>query len=161
MLTHYTIDVNYHQFYVQDINANPVDFEDVWAQSSSMPGYLVEGNITVSLLGTTKGGILVCPARDGDDIDVEIEILDHRPTPDFDAWDYVVECSIDIPSGRIQLEGLMSYREPAILDLPPGTYSALVFYGGFDTLDEYELTGDDHYRLTLWPGTFIEPRTLK
>lgn len=161
MIHRFTIDVSYRQFEVQDVNANPGDFVAVWEQPSSMPGYMVEGNIIVPSLGTIQGGILVCPARDGDGIEVEIEILNHRPTLDFDAWDHVLECSIDIPSGRIQLQGLMSYREPAILDLSPGTYSALVFYGGFDTLDEYELTGDDHYRVTLWPGTYIEPRLIK
>ena len=159
MLTRFTIDVSYRQFYVEDINADP-NYEDVWAQPS-LPSYQVEGNTPVVLLGTIQGGVLVSPARDGN-IDVEIELLDHRPTPDLDAWDHVVECSIDIPSGRIRILGCLDYPPTApSLDLPPGTYSVLVYYGGFDTIDRYGLTGDDHYRVTLWPGTFVEPRVIK
>ena len=161
MLYCFTLHVSYLQFYVEDINADP-DYGHVWDHALAI--YL-QDTLHSYLLGTLPGAIAVSTKRWGGDIDVEIEILDHRPPPELDAWDHLVECSLDIPSGRIRTYGCLSDPDTApTLDIPPGTYNVLVHYGGFDTVDEDDgagLTGDDHYRLTLWPGAFIEPRIIK
>jgi hypothetical protein len=157
MLHHNTLDVSYRQFYVEDINSD-ADTGHIWDHPLDDPlnGYA---------LGTLPNTIAVGTRRWGGDIDVDIELLDQRPTIDYNEWDHIAECSLDVPSGRIRTYGCLSDPDTTpTLDLPPGTYRVLIYYGGFDTVDENDgagLTGDDHYRVTLWPGTFTEPRMVK
>lgn len=157
MIHRYTLDVSYLQFYVED-SSTCADTGHIWDNPLEDPPY---GQI----LGTLPGAIAVGTRRWGGGIDVEIELLDHRPTINYDAWDHIAECSLAVPSGRIRIYGCLSDPDTApTLDLPSGTYSVLVYYGGFDTVDKNDgagLTGDDHYRLTLWPGTFTEPHIVK
>lgn len=166
MIHHFTLDVSHYQFYVEDISTYAYESR-LW--EGTLPGYLLEDGTPVALIGTVLGTIprafAAATKRYGGDIDVEIETLDQPPLLDLDAWDHIVLYSLDVPSGRIRTYGCLSDpSEAPTIDLTPGTYNVLVYYGGFSTVDDNDgagLTGDDHYRVTLWPGTFTEPRVLK
>jgi hypothetical protein len=85
------------------------------------------------------------------------------PPGAFDVWDLVVECGVVVASGRLRVYSpeVDAVVAPTV-NLPPGTYRALVQYGGLDTVeDEMELEGGDHYRVTLWPNSYVEPRLVK
>ncbi|MFA4914997.1 MAG: hypothetical protein WC590_15290, partial [Burkholderiaceae bacterium] len=47
------------------------------------------------------------------------------------------------------------------LPVAPGTYRVRVYCGGFDTLSEDRLDGDDHYRVLLWPAPPDDVQVLK
>ncbi len=161
MLTRYTIETSYHQIYVVDSNYVYSDSVNMWDPPAL--SYLIEDNIAEPLLGKTPSdSIVISTKRWGVKMGVEVELLEHRPILETDAWDHVVECSLNVPSGRIIIYGLMygAHNAPTF-DIAPGTYNAFVYYGGFDSLSEDGLEGNDHYRVTLWPGTYIEPHLIK
>lgn len=156
MLACFALDVSHFQFYVEDINSE-ADTGHIWDNALERPDNYA--------LGTLPNTVAVGTLRYGGAVAVEVEILEQRPTIAYTEWDYVVECSLNVPSGSIRTYGCLSNpnTDPTI-DLTPGTYSMIVYYGGADTIDENDgagLTGNDHYRVTLWPGTYTEPRVLK
>jgi hypothetical protein len=93
---------------------------------------------------------------------MSFELLAQEPEQDFEAWDQVTECSIEVPSGRLVIAGCTDYfPDAARIEVAAGTYRVRVSYGGLDTLSEDGLDGDDHYRVQLWMASKIEPRVLK
>ena len=149
MLERFTIYTDHLQFYVEDVEATP-DYASIW-----FPDPKIEH------LATAPGLISVGTARWADTT-IEVEVLEHPPSPAPEAWDRIVECSLDVPSGQIRIYSPLDDANTArTMSLAPGTYRVLVQYGGIDEVDEYTQEGDDHYRLTLWPGTPTEPRLVK
>lgn len=95
-------------------------------------------------------------------VPVTIELRDDAPPADnFDGWDHVTECSIEIGIGRLVVNGGDYWPDNARIPVPPGTYAVRILYGGLDTLSEDGLEGDDHYRVLLWPGAERPPAVLK
>ena len=66
-----------------------------------------------------------------DDVPVAVDTLAGPPSDDGDAWDQIVEASIEIPTGRLVIDGPISWRPGSSfeIDLAPGTYRARVYYG--------------------------------
>jgi hypothetical protein len=96
------------------------------------------------------------------EVPVVVEVLESAPLETLDSWDHVVECSIDIPSGRMVVAGCTDYFPKARrIEVVPGTYRARVFYGQLNSLSEDGLEGDDHYRVALWPHPAEPPVVLK
>lgn len=93
-------------------------------------------------------------------VDVEVEIHDAEPTYNGDDWDHIAEASIHLPTGQLAVEecagGIV-----AEFAVEPGWYRVRSFHGGFDTIDESELEGDDHYLEVLWPAPFDDLRIIK
>jgi hypothetical protein len=114
-------------------------------------------------VATSDGLVAVATARWGGETTVEVEVLDHPPAIDLHAWDRIVECSIDVPSGRLRVYSVEEDLDAApTIDLAPGNYLILVQSADLDTVpDDTGTEGDDHYRLTLWPGSPVEPRMIK
>jgi hypothetical protein len=151
----FTIDVDHFQLYLQD-------------DQTEFPSRPLGDRAFLDRIQVAPGLIAILTERFGGDTRVEIEVLSDRPDESFDAWDQVVECSIEVPSGVLVLStstaSLTAMEEPdwPRVRVAPGTYRALVFYGDLDAVDpEDDYLGDDHYRIALWPGELIEPRVLK
>jgi len=86
------------------------------------------------------------------------EVADSEPELDVDEWDHVVEFGLQLPSGRLLLEGSGGSGELEI-DVPPGTYRARWSGRGFPPPGEY-VPGEssfDSYRLELWAAAGNEP----
>lgn len=94
-------------------------------------------------------------------VPVAVEILDGAPTQiDFDAWDHINECSIEVPSGSIVIAGSTDYTPGANRMLvAPGTYRARIFYS--NEIPEGDIASKDHYRIELWPASPKEKQVLK
>lgn len=129
---------DYHQFYVWDSGSAPVvpvDYtdDDVKRMVKVAPNVLV-----------------VQPTRD---MDVPVELEVHARDPGFDetVWDHVAECSLDLPTGQLQVHECTG---GAVLDLPvaPGTYQARILFAGLDSLSDDGLDGSDRSCVDLWPG---------
>jgi len=136
---------DYHQFYLQDETAKG-DLSDSWTQQA-----------TDDLLAVAPCTIGVGTVRNMK-VPVEVIVQDSPPNNDFEKWDHVVDCSLDVPSGIIVVAGCTDYfPDAARIKVKPGGYNARIYYGGLDTLSEDGLEGDDHYHVYLWPG---QPRSV-
>jgi hypothetical protein len=145
----YRLFADYYQFYLQDESAAG-DLSDSWTDEA-----------VARLLAVAPGTVGVGTVRDAE-VPVVVEVREEEPPPDFDAWDQVTECSLDVPSGRIVIAGCTDYfPDAARIEVPPGTYRVRVSYGALDSVSEDGLDGDDRYRVQLWRAPAIEPRTLK
>lgn len=146
----YEIFADYHQFYLQDEQADG-DLSDAWTQEA-----------VDNLLALAPGTIGVGTARNMT-VPVTVEILDSQPeNEDFSEWDMVNECSIDVPTGKIVIAGCTDYfPDAARIKVTPGTYRARIYYGKLETLSDDGLEGEDNYRVVLWLGESIKPKVLK
>lgn len=140
---------DYFQFYIQDEDSEGIN-GDSWPEAASN-----------RMLAVEKGAIGVGTVRNVD-VPVTIEILRSEPNNDIADWDHVVECSIDLPSGRLVAAGCTDYfPDAARIEMPSGNYRARVSFGSLTSLSEDGLEGDDHYRVQLWPGSAISIEVIK
>ena len=145
----YTLFADYFQFYLQDECADG-NLGDAWTDTA-----------VNDLLALAPGTIGVGTVRNMD-VPVEVEILDGPPQNDLAQWDHVMECGIVVPSGRLVIAGCTDYfPDAARLNIASGTYRARIYYGDLDSLREDGLTGDDHYRIVLWPSNDLTRNVIK
>jgi hypothetical protein len=140
---------DYHQFYLQDEQADG-DLSDSWTEQA-----------TTDLFALTLGTIGIGTVSNSD-IPVTVEVYNSEPDNDFDEWDRIIECSINVPSGRIVVAGCTDYfPEAARISVEPGVYQARVFYGELDSLSEDGCDSNDKYKIALWLGETINPKVIK
>jgi hypothetical protein len=140
---------DYFQFYLQDESADG-NLGESWTEEA-----------TARLLALAPGTVGVGTVRNMD-VPVTVEVHDEEPPQDLEMWDHVVECSIEVPSGRIVIAGCMDYfPDAARIDINAGLYRVRTSYGDLDALSEDGLDGDDHYRVQLWQAEPIQPQVLK
>ena len=87
-----------------------------------------------------------------------LEIVDSEPESGLEEWDHVVEFALQLPSGRLLIEGSGGSGELEI-DVAPGAYRARWSGRGFPPPGEY-VPGEsslDFYRLELWAAAGDEP----
>jgi hypothetical protein len=129
---------DYHQFYIQDGGINPPAPED-WTEEDIANRCKAENNVVV-----------VCPLRNMT-VAVAVELHDSEPKAEKDLSDHVVECSLDLPTGHLQVHEctggtVMDWRVPA------GSYHVRLSFAGLKSISENGLEGDDSYKIELWPG---------
>ena len=140
---------DYFQFYIQD-EAATGDLSNSWNEEA-----------TARMLAVAPGAIGIATARNMH-VPVALEIHDQDSGDDISAWDHVVEASLHVTSGRIVIAGCTDYFSDAVrVEVPSGSHRVRVFYGLLDTLSEDGLSGDDHYKVQLWPGLPTAARILK
>lgn len=145
----YTLFADYYQFYLQDENAEG-DLSNNWTEQA-----------VDNLLALAPGTIGVGTVRNMD-VPVEVEIRDSEPPCDFEEWDHVTECSIEVPSGKIVIAGCTDYfPDAARIVVRPGNYRARIYYGNLDSLSWNRPEGDDYYKVILWPSGDTGVRVLK
>jgi hypothetical protein len=98
-------------------------------------------------------------------VPVVVELADRLPVAsaeNLDTWDHVVECHIDIPSGRLLVVGSSDYYPGApSIAVIPGIQQVRLFYGGLQTLTEDGLSGSDIYVVMMAPGPVIDLAVLR
>jgi len=149
---HYQLFANYFQVMLEDDGDKSVGLamEDAWTQKT-----------VNDRLAIVPHGISISTARNMT-VPVTVDVLDRAPEDDFSGWDHIVECSLEIASGRIVVRGCTDwYPDAARIPVTPGTYAVRIYYGGLDTIDDLGLEGDDHYRVVLWPGAERPTAVLK
>jgi hypothetical protein len=138
---------DYHQFYLWDAGMDPQapeDYTDADIQRRMKTGEHV---------------VVIQPARNMT-VPVEVEIHDAEPSFDRDDWDHIAEASLHLPTGQLQVHECTG-GSVAEFRVAPGWYRVRSFHGGFDTIDESGLKGDDHYLVVLWPATPSELVVIK
>lgn len=142
---------DHFQFYLEDSHSAQ-DTSEIWDDTA-----------LDAMVAVAPGLIGVSTARYGGMIHVEVEIHATRPAIDMTEWDQVVECGIDVTSGQLLVthpEG--SFSEAPKIVIPPAMYRALVCFGNIHrVVDTDAATGEDRYRIILWPDTIAPPHIVK
>jgi len=140
---------DYFQFYIQD-EAAVGDLSASWTEETVGRGLAIAPGIIG--IGTVRNM----------HVPVTIEIHEREPEKDFSDWDHVVEAALEVASGRIVAAGCTDYFPDARrIEIPSGSHRVRVSYGALDTLSEDGLSGEDHYRVQLWPGPPTAVHILK
>lgn len=143
MLHEFQVSVDYRQFYLWDPTVTTQAPEEFSAED-------VEHRVKVA-----ASVVVVQPERDGD-VSVSLAVLASDPGCDSSACDHAVECSVDLPGGRLQVHECLG-GSVLDLDVDPGTYGVRVAFYGLRSIDPDGLGGQDRYVLQLWPA---DPRSL-
>jgi hypothetical protein len=102
------------------------------------------------------------------DVDVTVEVLGHPPGHADEAFDHVVEASVEVPSGRIAILGRTDYLpDAARFEVPKGfvrirasrTNLANVHQPGEEDPDAPEVVEQVH--LQVWPAPHSSPVVIK
>ncbi len=145
----FTLFADYFQFYLQDESAYG-DLSDAWSEEA-----------VARLLAVAPGVVGIGTARNMD-VPVSIEVLEHPGAVDFEEWEHVVECSLVVESGRIVVAGCTDYfPEASRIHVKPATYRVRACFSGLSQVSDDGLSGEDKYRILLWPAPPTEPTILK
>lgn len=145
----FEIFADYHQFYLMDNEKEPEYPSDVTELDCSNMAKVAPYIVAVY---TTRN--MTVP--------VTVRIHDADPGANLNEWDHVVECSVDVPSGRLVVIGCTDYLPDARrLEMQPGMYQVRLCYGKLDTLSDNHLDGDDYYVVDLWLGQIQKLKVLK
>jgi hypothetical protein len=138
---------DYHQFYVQDGAVNPPAPED-WTDADIAHRAKAAANVVV-----------VCPVRNMM-VPVKVELHDVAPQLQSTAADHLVECSLALPSGHLQVRECTG---GAVLNwqLEPGQYEVAILYSCLDSVSSDGFDGDDNYQVLLWRGAGRPLRVLQ
>ena len=132
---------DYHQIYLQDENAEG-DLSESWTEEAVQ-----------NMIALAPGTIGVGTVRNNT-VPICVEVVENKPEDNYDEWDKVNECSIDLPSGKMVVSGCMDYfPEARRIIVKPGIYRVRVYYKNLNKISEDGLTGEDFYKLVLWLDT--------
>lgn len=147
----YTIITDHYQFYVEDEECS-ADTSTIW--DTSQGGGLLAVNSCLISIGTV---------RYGGETRVIIQVLDRRPIDAVDEYDHVVEASIEVPSGRLVVWSPENeFSTAPRISVRPGIYGVRVCYGNTNAVADTNATsGDDYYKVVLWPAEKQPVRVLK
>ncbi|MGA5816853.1 hypothetical protein ACPC54_03155 [Kitasatospora sp. NPDC094028] len=146
---------DYFQLHVMDENAED-DLGDAWT-ADAVSDALAVSEQTLGI-GTEVNTF----------VDVTVELLDHPPGDAGEAFDHVVEASVEVPSGRIAILGCTDYLpDAARFDVPKGfvrirasrSNLANVRQPGEDGPKAPEDTEQVH--LQVWPAPHNSPVVIK
>ncbi len=95
-------------------------------------------------------------------VPVDIEVLDSPSQLSFDGWEHVVEASIDISSGVLEILGCPFPEPVATIEVAPNIYVARVFCRGLSEFtDDGGGYNGDSYLIHLWRGEHRSRTVLK
>ncbi|HAG83329.1 MAG TPA: hypothetical protein DCL61_19840 [Cyanobacteria bacterium UBA12227] len=133
---------DYFQFYLIDENATGTDFSELWVKQ--LP------QAEQQMVAVTDGVIGVITRRNTD-VPVVVEVNEAEPLENYQEWDQVTDCSINILSGQLIIGGATEdLTSAARIKVKPGTYRVRIFYGSLDSVSANGLDGEDHYKIVLW-----------
>jgi hypothetical protein len=138
---------DYHQFYILDAGVKPAAPSD-YTNEDVRRMIKVKPNVVV-----------ICPRRNMT-VDVELDVFPGDPKFDESRWDHIAECSLELPTGRLQVDQ-WSGGPVLNLSVAPGCYRVRALYSGLDTISEDGLDGSDKYTVVLWPGSPVPLRIVK
>ncbi|BDH06929.1 hypothetical protein [Streptomyces seoulensis] len=146
---------DYFQLHVMDEDAED-DLGEAWTQEAVSDGIAV-----------SRRTLGIGTAVDMD-VTVTVELLDRPPGDDSDAFDHVVEASIEVPTGRIAVLGCTDYLpDAARFEVPKGsvrvrasrTNLANVRLPDEEGYDDPE--GMEQVHLRIWPAPCSAPVVIK
>lgn len=142
---------DYFQFYLQDDDHSKENLEDCWDEMAI--NRLLAIDRFVAGLGTVRNM----------NVPVRITFMPDSLNIDFDKYDLVNRCGLEIETGRIVVAGCTDYFADALrIEVPIGYYEMQIGYGNLDSLSADGLDGDDFYDIYISPADCpIEIQTLR
>lgn len=141
---------DYFQFYLQDDEISCGDLSEAWSEEA-----------TSRMLATSPRSVGIGTLRNAE-VPVLINVLDQEPQKSFTPYGQVVECSLEVHTGRIVVAGCTDYFPNALrIEAPAPVYRVRAYFSGLKSVSKDGLEGNDSYRIDLWPALAIVPRVLK
>lgn len=140
---------SYHQFYICDKQKAIKEFPNqMWTDDGLNRRFEVKDGF-IGVLTASYGNI-----------ELELELLD-RPKENINISDYdhIVEGSINIDSGILQILDCPDTNVVFETNIDPGYYRVRVYSSNLDILDEDE--GGDFYKIEIWKDKKTEILVLK
>lgn len=140
---------SHHQFYIMDKNS-PQDTgdENFWTEAASLSRLATgEGALGVGLecYGLVKG---------------EIVLLDQKnENVQFSQFDHIVEGSIEIKSGILQVVDCPNWNIELEIKLISRAYRIRIY--SINLKSVIDDSGNDYYKIEVWPDSLIERIVLK
>ena len=111
----FQLSAEFNQFYLQD---EASEGEATWSIEEELNNVALDAGLIA--VGTECDRV----------VPVEIHISASEPLLDVEAWDHIVECTIDVPSGHLVVCGCVDdFPTAARIELDPGKYRARICYG--------------------------------
>jgi hypothetical protein len=139
----------YHQFYILDSDSPyDTDSDTFWTEAANQDRLAVGTNI----LGVSTG----CYGQ----VRSSIELLAAQPIAEPEKYDHIVEATIFLPSGILQIRPCVSSDDAELeLMLPVDEYCIRINSGNLTSVVGDD--GDDFYVVEIWPGKKRERSVLK
>ena len=136
----------YYQFYVLDAQTKAVtDDANFWCPEADKRRLAIgEGllGVTIATYGNVKS---------------DVRILTAKPELDTSA-DHVVEASIRLDSGLLEVRDCTGYETQLAINLPKTTYRIRISSFNLGSVNNDE--GDDFYTIDVWKSRFAKPKIL-
>jgi hypothetical protein len=147
----YSFRTSYSQFYLADKDSpGATDSDNFWTEEAFADKLAVEERILGMCTGTYSY------------VKCEILFLAHRPDEiSFEDYDQVVEASLEIKSGTLQLRDCPDSTVIAMFSLPVGFYRVRVKTINLESIVDEDIEADDRYLLELWPAPPAPREVLK
>lgn len=139
---------DYNQFYIWDPKASGKVAPEDWTDQDVKNRAKVTDHVFV-----------LSPARNAV-VPFTLEIHTSEPKFSKSEWDHIVEASIKIPSGRLEVHECTGGSH-AEISLEPGTYGIRAHYQALDSISEDGLEGKDFYFAALWKDRIRPFRLIK
>lgn len=87
-------------------------------------------------------------------VSVEVQLWSSRPAVDGEPWDHMVECGVEVSSGKLLVAGCFEilFEGAFRISLTAGSYGARICYGNQYECGDGDLTCTGHYLVMLWPS---------
>ncbi|RZJ80836.1 MAG: hypothetical protein EOO47_06285 [Flavobacterium sp.] len=138
----------YSQFYLVDKSSDQNTSDDFWDEDA------FEDRLAIN------DGILGVGTECYGPIKGEVEILEKENSNiDFSDYDHIVEASLQINSGALQIQDCPNSSIQLEVILPENCYSVRIYSSNLASVEGDE--GDDYYRIEIWPAPPIRRKVLK
>lgn len=140
---------SYGQFYLNDKDQGDTGSPDFWTEEAFNDKLAVEKGVLGVSLENSEGIVKA-----------ELEILDSKSLlSDFSDFDHVVEASLEINTGFLQINdcpfSLLVLEEK----IEAGNYRVRVYYKNLKTA--YDENPEDFYKIEMWKDSFSDRFVLK
>ncbi|MFF1872340.1 hypothetical protein [Kitasatospora herbaricolor] len=144
---HVTLHVSHSQYWISEINGFPDDFT-----SDMYTGF----NGLISLPAVTLGSFaIVMTGTETGNISVDVDWTETEPPLDLDAWEEVVEVSMEFEEEPGLVFGPSGASSEVLPQLAPGWYRIRVHARGRDEGHTLRTVSDDpveEHLITAWPA---------
>lgn len=142
---------SHSQFYLSDEGSPAAtDSNEFWTEEAFTEKLAIEEGILGVCIGTYSH------------VKCEILLLPQRPSEiNFDKYDQVVEGSLEIKSGILQVLDCPNSTIVLQLNLSSGFYRVRVSTFGLDSIVDEDVEANDGYLIKIWPEMAAPRKVLK
>ena len=137
------------QFYLNDKDKGDMGSENFWTDEAFNARLAVESGILGISIANDEG-IVKC----------ELEILDSKSlVSDFSIFDHVVEASLEIKTGILQVNDCPFTDLILEQKIEIGNYRVRIYFNNFKSA--YSENPEDYYKIEMWKDDFSNRHVLK